>query len=345
MGEVPQSKTEFLLAQLDDQHLSPFRCVRQLCISDCGLSLAGPLSHRVHLTSLLSTLLYLRRLDLSGTDTGGMLGQVLTEIPCPLEYLNLSNSQLEWEDLDGLAQSKHTVSLKELNIAYIHPEPCKLCRGVERVHGGVNGITASDTSEGFSSEDSGEQTPPAKQGSLAGEYDSESGDSWEGQGWDNELDGRATPCEHETLEANFYQKVAKIVKHFPHLVLLDISSTLCHFRMDQETLLILLHNVRSMTQLKQLCMEDVPLWNDEIFDIVEAASDHPSLHSLTMTRSKDAPTLQMTDKFDFWKRMHKAKKGKFIKTAIGNFVDEYLYEMPDSDDETSVFESISSLEL
>lgn len=76
---------------------------------------------RSKICKTISALKHLKRLDISNNYLIGCLGEVLDALDSPLEYLSLRGCDLNEGDLISLTKSKHSVSLRELNLS-------KLCQ-------------------------------------------------------------------------------------------------------------------------------------------------------------------------------------------------------------------------
>ena len=74
---------------------------------------------RIQFTNLLSRFNQLTRLDLSQNSFAGCLREVLDALSCPLQYLSLCECDLIDQDIIELAKSKHSASLRHLDLSRI----------------------------------------------------------------------------------------------------------------------------------------------------------------------------------------------------------------------------------
>ncbi len=285
---------------------------------------------------VLHTCPSLSRLDLSGAILTDRLGQVLDCLRHPLEFLNLSYCSLSLEDLDSLFESKHRISLRDLNLSYIyspHCEECKRSRPNPQTKGQnedpfsfpLPDLDSFGDAASFEVEDySGWMSP------VGG------GDSW--KFWSSQRSiSSPTPgnCFLEHAEDRSLARHAfGHLDRFPNLVILDMNCDhFGRFRVDGETLELIESCIHKLKFLKYLTVEDLPLWDEDIFSLVGcAASGSSSIQCISLTRSPEAPTMKTRDKFLFWKRMYEARQGKLIRTAIGNFLDEAYYSLTESEE-------------
>ena len=75
---------------------------------------------RQKFTSFISSFPHLRYLDLAMNSFAGCLKEILDALQQPLEYLNLRECDLNDQDIESLAKSKHAASLRQLNL-------CRIC--------------------------------------------------------------------------------------------------------------------------------------------------------------------------------------------------------------------------
>lgn len=112
---------EDMLFQLILRGVARFTKLRALDIGDCSISVIGKTRVRTALRNrivyLFSTFTDLCRLDLHKSELTGNLRELLEALPRSLEYLNLSSCSLQDEDLQYLADCKHTASLRELHLS------------------------------------------------------------------------------------------------------------------------------------------------------------------------------------------------------------------------------------
>lgn len=106
--------------------IQTFENLRALDIQDCNIYLQEGITRsrtytRTQLYKTLKSLKHLRRLDLSFNYLIGCLGEILTALHSPLEFLSLRGCDLNEHDLVSLGESKHASSLRELNVS-------KLCQ-------------------------------------------------------------------------------------------------------------------------------------------------------------------------------------------------------------------------
>ncbi|XP_041360934.1 uncharacterized protein LOC121377116 isoform X2 [Gigantopelta aegis] len=106
--------------------LKKFSRLRALDLQDCNIYLQegktrSRTSGRKQIGETLHCFQHLVRLDLGFNYMIGCLGEVLDSLQQPLEYLSLRGCDLNEQDLDCLAHSKHATHLRELNVS-------KLCQ-------------------------------------------------------------------------------------------------------------------------------------------------------------------------------------------------------------------------
>ncbi|KAK3088796.1 hypothetical protein FSP39_023791 [Pinctada imbricata] len=106
--------------------LRRFHRLRSLDIQDCNVYLLSGRTrsqtfHRMQLVRLLNSFDCLHRLDISFNYLLGCLGELLEALRHPLEYLSVRGCDLNEHDLECLASSSHSKSLRELNLS-------KLCQ-------------------------------------------------------------------------------------------------------------------------------------------------------------------------------------------------------------------------
>lgn len=103
-------------------NLKKFSRLRSLDLQDCNIYLQeGKTRSRTigRAIMTLSCFENLVRLDLSFNYLLGCLGEILDALKLPLEFLSLRNCDLNEDDLECLANSKHALSLQELNLSKI----------------------------------------------------------------------------------------------------------------------------------------------------------------------------------------------------------------------------------
>lgn len=105
-------------------NLKKFSRLRSLDLQDCNIYLQEGKTRsrtigRAIMVRTLSCFENLVRLDLSFNYLLGCLGEILDALKLPLEFLSLRNCDLNEDDLECLAISKHALSLQELNLSKI----------------------------------------------------------------------------------------------------------------------------------------------------------------------------------------------------------------------------------
>lgn len=105
-------------------NLKKFSRLRSLDLQDCNIYLQEGKTRsrtigRAIMVRTLSCFENLVRLDLSFNYLLGCLGEILDALKLPLEFLSLRNCDLNEDDLECLANSKHALSLQELNLSKI----------------------------------------------------------------------------------------------------------------------------------------------------------------------------------------------------------------------------------
>jgi len=109
------------------------------------------------------------------------------------------------------------------------------------------------------------------------------------------------------------------LNHFQSLQLLDISNNYFRFRIPSVIFDALLDSVNKLPKLKQLAIEGFPLWDEDIFPLVQSiVRTSKRLQSLAVTRSVDAPRTKIIDKISFWKRISEIKEDRRLRTSIEN---------------------------
>ena len=106
--------------------LRKFQNLRCLDMEDCNIYLQpgrtrSQTAGRMKFVQLLSSFSCLQRLDVSYNYLLGCLGELLEALRHPLEFLSVRGCDLNEDDLEALASSKHCLSLRELNLS-------KLCQ-------------------------------------------------------------------------------------------------------------------------------------------------------------------------------------------------------------------------
>ncbi|KAK6167482.1 hypothetical protein SNE40_021499 [Patella caerulea] len=126
-GQDTQTLDGICLSQLEENifftivsDLQKFVNIRFLDIQECSIYLQKGKTRsrtqgRSKLVSLFSSMVNLKRLDISSNYVLGCLGEVLDALSIPLEYLNISGCDIDEDDLDSLSKSHHAKSLRELN--------------------------------------------------------------------------------------------------------------------------------------------------------------------------------------------------------------------------------------
>ncbi|XP_046374445.1 leucine-rich repeat-containing protein 14-like [Haliotis cracherodii] len=106
--------------------LKKFANLRSLDLQDCNIYLhegktRSCTTGRQQIVNTLHCFEHLVRLDIGFNYIVGCLGEVLDALRRPLEYLSIRGCDINEEDLDSLAKSKHAAHLRELNVS-------KLCQ-------------------------------------------------------------------------------------------------------------------------------------------------------------------------------------------------------------------------
>ena len=104
--------------------LQAFSNIESLAFPNCNIMLQEGrtrrrTSARHQFTGMLGQFHQLTRLDLSQNSFSGCLREVLEALPCPLVYLSLRECDLNDHDIIDLAQSKHSASLRQLELSRI----------------------------------------------------------------------------------------------------------------------------------------------------------------------------------------------------------------------------------
>ncbi|XP_063407047.1 uncharacterized protein LOC134690855 [Mytilus trossulus] len=104
--------------------LQKFKNVRALDLQDCNIYLQEGRTRsrtalRNKIVETLNCFSNLIRLDLSFNYLLGCLGEILTALKQPLEFLSLRGCDLNENDLSCLTKSQHAIHLKELNLSKV----------------------------------------------------------------------------------------------------------------------------------------------------------------------------------------------------------------------------------
>ncbi|KAK2160187.1 hypothetical protein LSH36_138g02015 [Paralvinella palmiformis] len=130
-GQDPNSLEGIWLENLEDnvffvtcQDLEAFNNMTALAFPNCNIMLQEGrtrcrTSTRVQFTNMLSHFSQLTRLDLSQNSFAGCLREVLDALVCPLKYLSLRECDLIDRDIIELARSRHSTSLRHLDLSRI----------------------------------------------------------------------------------------------------------------------------------------------------------------------------------------------------------------------------------
>ncbi|KAL4217710.1 negative regulation of toll-like receptor signaling pathway [Mactra antiquata] len=118
----PRLEEDMLLGIQND--LTNFTNLHSLDLQNCELYLKEGKTRnctktRKTLCDLLSSFNHLQRLDISRIYLYGCLGEILDALRKPLVYLGVRFCDLKKDDIDSLVSSKHSSSLRELNLSGI----------------------------------------------------------------------------------------------------------------------------------------------------------------------------------------------------------------------------------
>ena len=304
---------------LDHRSLQQFSGLGKLSVADCGLDLTNE-AGAAELCTVLGRLKHLSRLDLSTSDLSESLGALLDAVQHPLEYLSLSCCRLQVGDLDALAKSRHSTTLKDLDLAYVYADSCEMINP----RAAAAAAAAPDSSKAHPTGDAGLHDDGSSTASVSTLSRADTG-----------IDpSMPVECTHTRRDRSLFPALVHHLRSFVGLVKLDISSHVFGFKLSRDLLLDLLDSLLQVPKLKQLTMQDVPLWDDCILLLIEHVMQLVEPQCISVARSLDAPFLNMHGKMKFWKKVHRLKQGRRLRLVIANFsADRMLTSVPDSEDD------------
>lgn len=325
MLEIPEGRGGEVFSR---RNLQQFSSLSKLSVANCRLNMTDRDTRDEFVTGL-SKLKHLNRLDLASSDISEHLEQVLESVVGkPLEYLSISCCRLQVSDLDSLASSKHSRSLKDLDASYVHADSCELLRPSR------SSQKDAANNGGHLPRDSGVYDDCSSTASVSTVSGADTGVNIR----------MPVECVHSARDKDLFSSLVHHLPRFPGLVAVDISNHAFNFRLDKDLLRWTSDSLQQLTGLKQISLQDLPLWDDCIISLLQHFTQLPDLQNVSFSRSLDAPSLSMHDKLTFWKRVHRLKQGRRLKLEIANFTTDSLYaSMPDSEDDVwSEYSSIGT---